>query len=314
MPANLTADYLAAEQEYKQAHTPEEKIAALEQMYATLPKHKGTEKMQAELKQKLSQARKEAQKHGGKHTAPAYFIKREGAGQVALIGPPNSGKSLLLARLTHAHPEVADYPFTTRLPAPGMMAFEDVKIQLVDTPAMSPEFMEPWMAQVIRSAHVSALLVDSNDPKVLDDIDFILRTLDEWHVPPPRLLVGNKLDLAGADGNFAALQSLYSGCFRYVGVSAVSGAGLEEFSRQAFSSLDLVRFYSKGPGKRADLDAPYVLHRGATVQDAAAQVHRDFAEHLKYARLFHEGDEHNGRMVDRDHAVEDQDILEFHAG
>jgi len=141
MPANLTADYLAAEQAYKQAHTHEERVAALEQMLATLPKHKGTEKIHAELKRKLSEVRKESEKKTGGHITPAYFVGREGAGQVALIGPPNSGKSQLLCRLTHAHPEVADYPFTTRMPTPGMMLFENVQIQLVDTPPMSPEFM-----------------------------------------------------------------------------------------------------------------------------------------------------------------------------
>jgi small GTP-binding protein len=312
MPANLTADYLAAEQAYKQAETQSEKIAALEQMLATLPKHKGTEKMQAEIRRKLSQARKDSQKKGGAHAAPAYLIKREGAGQVALIGPPNSGKSLLLCRLTHAHAEVADYPFTTRIPAPGMMQFEDVQIQLVDTPAMSAEYLEPWMAQVIRAAHASVLVIDPNEADVLGQIEFVLEKLGAWHLGDPKLLAGNKIDRPGAEENFSAMAALYGDRIRSVALSAATGLGLDGFARDVFRALDVVRFYSKPPGKKADLDAPYVIRRGATVQEAASHVHRDFAEHLRYARLFRIGDEHGGLMVERAHVVEDRDILEFH--
>jgi ribosome-interacting GTPase 1 len=312
MPANLTADYLAAEQVYKQAQTHEERLAALEQMLATLPKHKGTEKLQAELKRKLSQVRNESAKKATSHAMPVYFVKREGAGQVMLIGPPNSGKSQLVCRLTHARPEVADYPFTTRTPTPGMMLFENVPIQLVDTPPISAEFMAPWMPQLIRAGQMSALIVDAGDPDVLDETEFILRTLEGWPVPPPKLLVGNKLDRGDARESFGALRELYGDRFRYVGLSAATGVGLPEFARESYRCLDLVRFYSKAPGKSPDLDAPYVLRRGATVQDAAAHVHRDFATHLKYARLFRRSDEHHGLMVERAHAVEDEDILEFH--
>ena len=199
MPANLTPDYLTAEQAYKQAQTHQDRIAALEQMMATVPKHKGTEKLQADIKRRLSQERKESQKKGGAHAAPAWLIKREGAGQVVLIGPPNSGKSRLLSALTHARPEVADYPFTTRMPVPGMMFFENVPIQLVDLPPISPEFTEQWLPQVIRTANFGVLIIDPNDPGVLDEIECVLGKLEAWRSPTPRLLVGNKLDAAGAE-------------------------------------------------------------------------------------------------------------------
>jgi uncharacterized protein len=314
MPANLTPDYLAAEQSYQRAETPQEKIAALECMFATLPKHKGTEKMQADIKRRLSEARRESQKSGKvrAHSVPAYLVKREGAGQIALLGPPNSGKSQLLCALTRAHPEVAAYPFTTRMPAAGMMAFEDVQIQLIDLPPMSVEFREPWLPQVVRSAELSSLVVDPNDADVLGGIDFILTTLEAWRVAPPALLVANKLDLPGAPENFQAIEELYRERLRCIGVSALEGAGLPGFARASFDALNLVRFYSKPPGKKPDLEAPYVLRRGSTVGDAAAQVHRDFAEHLQYARLFRRSQEHGGSMVERMHVLEDGDILEFH--
>ncbi len=312
MPANLTPDYLAAEREYKSAHTQAEKVAALELMLATLPQHKGTEKLQADLRRRLSQARKESQKKGGAHAAPFYLIEKEGAGQVALIGPPNSGKSQLVATLTHAQPEVADYPFTTRFPTPGMMLFENVQIQLVDLPPISPEFMEPWIPQVIRNATLGVLVADVNDAAVLDQIEFIERTLELHHLPSPKLLAANKLDLPGGPDNFAALRELYGERYRYAGISAASGQGLDAFARALFEALEIVRVYTKVPGQKAVLDAPFILRRGQTVQDAARLVHKDFAENLKFARLFHVEGNREGLMVERAHVVADQDILEFH--
>lgn len=312
MPANLTPDYLGAEREYKSAHTHAEKVAALERMLATVPKHKGTEKLQADLKRRLSQARKESQKKGAAHATPFYLVEKEGAGQVVLLGPPNSGKSQLLASLTHAHPEVADYPFTTRLPLPGMMPYENVQIQLVDLPPISAEFMEPWTPQVIRNADASVLVVDVQDAAVIDNIEFVCRTLERHRLRRPALLVANKMDVPGADANFAALEELYGNQFRCLGVSAGAGCNLDRFARTVFDMLGIVRVYTKAPGKKADLTSPFILRRGQTVLDAARLVHKDFAEHLKFARLFRAATDRDGLLVERSHVAEDGDILEFH--
>jgi len=312
MPANLSPEYLAAEQEYKHARTSAEKLEALERMLSTIPKHKGTEKLQADLKRRISQVRKESQKKGAAHALPFYLVPKEGAGQVALIGPPNSGKSQLVCALTHARPEVADYPFTTRFPAPGMMKYQNVQIQLVDLPPLSREFMEPWLPQVIRNATAGVLVVDASDPDVLDEIGFIEELLAERHLAPPKLLVANKLDLAGAAENVAALEELYQGRYRGVAISAGTGENLDEFARAVFDLLEIVRVYTRAPGKRADLTSPFIVRRGQTVLDAARLVHKDFAENLKFARLFHQSGQHDGVMVERSRVVEDQDILEFH--
>jgi ribosome-interacting GTPase 1 len=309
MPANLTPEYLAAEREYKSAVTQAEKIEALERMLSTLPKHKGTEKMQADIRRRLSQTRKESGKKGAAHAIPFYLVEKEGAGQVVLIGPPNSGKSQLVGALTHAQPEVADYPFTTRFPTPGMMLFENVQIQLIDLPPLSLEFTEPWLPHVIRRADLGVLLVDLDDAAVLDEIEFITAALMEQNLPAPKLLVGNKADLPGAEDNFTALEELYRDRYQCLAVSAATGRNLDRFRRAIFDALELVRVYTKAPGKRVDLSSPFVLKRGQTVLDAARQVHKDFAENLKFARLYHVS---GGMMVVRTHLVQDEDILEFH--
>ena len=153
MPANLTPQYMEAERRFKQAATVAEKTEALEEMMAVMPKHKGTEKLQAELKKKMSALRKESddsKKAGsrGHH----HVVERQGARQLALVGSPNSGKSQLMRAVTHATPEVAEYPYTTRTPIPGMMIFENVRLQLVDLPPISPEYTESWVPQIIRNA------------------------------------------------------------------------------------------------------------------------------------------------------------------
>jgi len=312
MPANLSPDYLAAEQEFKSAETHSEKIAALEKMLSTIPKHKGTEKLQADIKRRLSRARKESRKKGGARQAPPWLIKKEGAGQVVLLGPPNSGKSSLVTKLTHARPEVAGYPFTTRLPTPGMMTFENVQIQLLDLPPVSAEFTERWLPQVVRAASAGVLLVDSAAGAVLEETEFVLQFLEDRRLPVPELLVGNKADLPGARQNLSALAELFGDRFRYLAVSAETGETLDAFARQVFESLHIVRVYSKPPGKPVELTKPYLLKRGQTVQEAARLVHNEFARHLRFTRLYRVDSGHSGLMVDRTHVVEDEDILEFH--
>lgn len=215
MPANLTPQYLDADKRFRQAKTAAEKISALEDMLALIPKHKGTEKMQADLKRRLSRAREEAQKKGKAGArGTTYHVPREGAGQVVLVGPPNSGKSTLLGLLTNAMPEVGDYPFTTRKPLPGMMDYENIKLQLVDLPPIAPEWTEGWVYALIRNADLVLILVDLASDAVFDQVEEIRSELashkirllrqvsdtspDGGDISKRALLVGNKADAAGA--------------------------------------------------------------------------------------------------------------------
>jgi len=325
MPANLSPEYLAAERTFKSAKTTEEKIAALEEMFATIPKHKGTEKMQADIKRRLSKLRSEQAKRPVSRAGIMHRVEKEGAGQVPLVGPPNSGKSSLVRRLTHATPEVADYPFTTRVPLPGMMPFEDVQIQLVDLPPVHPDFPESWLYQIIRNADAALLVADLSNPDLLEDLEITLGELKKAKVQLGRgplseaagwllkktLLVGNKLDGPGAAENLEILQELYGAGFPLLPVSVETGEGLEELRRAVFHLLELVRVYTKAPGKKLELTAPYVLRRGARLIDLAAHVHQDFLTQLKYARVWGHG-KFEGQMVNRDYPLADKDIVELH--
>jgi len=325
MPANLTPDYLEAERRFKSAKTTEEKITALEGMQATIPRHKGTEKMQADLKRRLSKLRTEQAKRPVSRAGIIHRVEKEGAGQVTLVGPPNSGKSLLLRRLTHATPEVADYPFTTRAPLPGMVMFEDVQIQLVDLPPVHPDFPESWLYQIIRNADGALLVVDLSDPGLLEDLETTLAQLANAKVQlgqgelpnapgwlgKKTLLIANKMDASGALENLQILRGLYGARFRMLPVSAETGEGLEQLRQSAFDLLEVIRIYTKAPGKKLERAAPYVLKRGSRLIDLAAHVHHDFLTQLKYARVWGHG-KFEGQMVNRDYALQDKDVVELH--
>ncbi len=330
MPANLTPQYKAAEDRYRQAETTEEKLAALDEMMALIPKHKGTEHMRADIKRRISKLKQQDEKKGGGKRGQEYNVEKEGGGQVALVGPPNSGKSKLLSRITKAQPEIGDYPFTTQKPLPGMMPYEDIKFQIVDMPPITEEFTEPWMAAIARNADAVLLVVDMSDGDVLDQIETTLAVLEKYRVrlygrncPEPKdefglftcrktILVANKMDLPQSADNLEVVSEFFGDRFPILPVSSETGDGLEQLKQEVFEMLDVVRVYTKIPGKPADMDAPYVVPRGTTVIELATLVHKDIAQNLRFARIWGQG-KFEGQMVSRDHILDDKDVIEFHA-
>ena len=319
VPANLTHAYLEAEQKFKSASGNPEKVAALEEMLRTIPKHKGTEKMQADIKRRLSQQRKEAQKKTQKASQkPFHYVEKEGAGQVVLCGPPNSGKSQLLRNLTRAEPKVAQYPFTTQKPLPGMLPYQDIRIQLVDTPPLAPEILEPWQLVMIQQADAGLLLFDVNDPNLLVQTDFVLAAFGDRQIVfdgsqgPPLFVLGNKIDDPQGKENFSAWQELYQENFRAEPFSALSEEDLGKIPKLLFDALEIVRVYTKAPGgKPAAHPTPYVLKQGSTIFDVAVTVHRELAQNFKFARVWGKA-KFDGQMVERSYLVEDGDLVEIH--
>jgi len=331
VPANLTAQYKEAEERFRKAASHGEKLDVLREMIALLPKHKGTEKLHANLKARFAKLEEEGERaaRSGGHRADPGHVRREGAGQWVLLGPPNAGKSSLLAALTHAHPEIAEYPFTTHLPQPGMMVFEDVQVQLVDTPAVAAGHLEPWLPNLVRNADGVALVLDV----AADDVDGSVRLLGEalerarvWPRVRPRpadaspllvdrpvLALGNRCDL-DADGTFAALAREAVGPdLPWFPVSATRGDGLDALRPVLFRELGRIRVYTKEPGHKADTGKPFVLHAGATVHELATLVHHDVAARLKFARIWGAHARFDGQQVDRHHRLEDRDVVELHA-
>jgi len=326
MPANLPPPYHEAEARYRAASTPQDKIAALEEMLRIMPKHKGTDKLQADIKARIAKLKRQPKKAAGTRTV-SHHIPKEGAGQVALVGPPNGGKSSLVDRLTHASPEVADYPFTTREATPGMMPFEDIAIQLIDLPPLSDEHVEHWVYDNIRGADLLWLVVEHASS--LDGLQLVQRLLDEKNIGAypagdeepvpeslswtfrPTLLVVTGRDRPSIEENLQILRELIEVPWPTLSVSTIDSSGLDELGRRTFEALEVIRVYTKQPGKPADKGAPFILHHGATVADLARVIHKDIAAQLKFARLWG-GAAFDGQTVQREHLLEDRDVVEIH--
>jgi len=325
MPANLPPQYFDAEKRFREAKTAPEKVAALEAMLAIMPHHKGTDKLRAGLRRRLSKLKDEQEHRKGGSRAALFSVKREGAGQVALVGPPNAGKSQLVAALTNAAPEVGDYPFTTQRPQTGMAAFENVQIQLVDLPPLTAEHTEPWAFNIMRGADILLLVLDlSQDPvSELETIREILRgqriclfgdahdDAEPGSYSKQWLVVGNKADLPGTTEHAAIFQELYEEQFPLTIIAAADGTGVEGLRSRLFSLLDVLRVYSKRPGHEPDLSKPVILKQGSTVLDLAKEIHKDFFAKLQYARIWGSG-KFDGQRVQRDCLLHDGDIIELH--
>jgi len=326
MPANLTPEYRTAEARFRGAVTREEKIAALEEMLRVIPKHKGTDKLQADLRSRISKLKHEPKRKGAAR-GHSHKIPHEGAGQVVLVGPANAGKSSLVAALTHARPEVAVYPLTTREATPGMMPYEDIAFQLVDLPPICEEHVEPWVYDLVRAGDLAWLVVSIERP--LAGYDLVLELLGAkaiglypagtagpeerrpgW-IYRPALLVVAGMDRDGAAEDLAALEELLEQPWRMVPVSCVSGTGLEQLGPRTFTALDIMRIYTKEPGKEADRDRPFTLPRGATVADLARTIHKDIAEGLKFARVWGPS-AFDGQSVKDAHVLQEGDVVEIH--
>ncbi len=335
MPANLTPEYRAAEAAFRKARDPGERLECLREMLRVIPKHKGTDHLQGDIKRRIKELSEELERpqKGGARGGPPLVVRPEGAAQLALIGAPNSGKSSLHARLTGSGAQVAPYPFTTRYPEPGMMPHEDVHFQLVDLPAVSPEHPIPWLASALQTADASLLVVDLEDPAGVEQVEAVHAVLrerrvtlsDRWETVAaggdedpfalrlPTLLLANKADrVADADAELQAFLEVAGLPYPALAVSAARGQGLGKLGPWLFAHLDIARVYTKAPGRPPDRGRPFTLRRGQTVEDLARLVHKDLARSLRYARVWARSG-FDGQQVGRDHPLADGDVVELHA-
>jgi hypothetical protein len=327
MPANLPPEYKAAEKKFKAASTVAEKIAALEDLISTVPKHKGTDHLRADLRRRLSQLNKEAldqrkRKGGGRDSL--YNVSREGAAQMALVGFANAGKSSILASLTKATPVIADYPLSTLLPLPGMMPYEDIQFQLVDLPPIANETTDGWVSGIIRIADGVLVILDLAEDAAVQ-LELILDQLGKWNISTQAektaefrgvtkraLLVANKKDLPGAEENFERLKEGFGTVFPMVAVSCLRKEGLEDLKQEIFRLSGVIRVYSKPPGKPPDLSMPFTVPAGCTVTELAEKIHKEFVTQMKFARIWGSA-KFEGMKVERNYVLKDRDIVEINA-
>lgn len=321
----MPPDYYKVEERYKAAETPEEQADLLEELISKIPKHKGTDHLRADLRRRLSKLkdRSQQQKKGGRAVSP-YIIDKEGAGQVALIGDANVGKSSLVASLTNADPEVSDHPFTTWQPTPGMMSIDNIQVQVVDTPPLNREFVEPEFFQLLRRADMILLMVDLQGDPIAQVEEAVEKLIENRIVPQyvqdkydlagmrvvPLLVLCNKYDDESTDENYHIFCELMETEWPRLPVSIRTGRNLDEMKSQIFQTLKVMRIFSKSPGEEPDLNAPFVIEAGATVEDFALKLHRDFYENLKSARVWGSAD-FDGQMVSRDYVLHDGDVVEL---
>jgi ribosome-interacting GTPase 1 len=327
MPANLPPMYFEAEKRYREAKTPEDKIEALEEMLAIMPKHKGTDKLKADLRRRIAKHKDESQqKKGGARSLTAYAIPREGAGQIVVIGPPNTGKSSLLARLTNANPEVGDFPHTTWKPTTGMVPYENIQFQLIDTPPMSNEYADPLMVDLLRRADLLVIVLDLK-ADILQQLEDTLSILGEWRIFPEGtsapedlkkppffkkiLFLINKVDEKADEQDYEVFLELAEMSLPCLGVSVAKGRNVTAFIEKVYQMLGIIRVYTRAPGKDPDLTSPFVLPKASRLEDLAEKVHKDFKEKLKYARIWGRG-VYDGQMVQKDYVLQEGDVAELH--
>jgi hypothetical protein len=274
MPTNVTREYLNAELKYQKARTSEEKLEALQEMLSTLPKHKGTEVLKMQIRDRMKRIRKEVAQAKKKRVGHSAVVKKEGF-QVAVIGFPNTGKSTLLARLTNARPKISDYPFTTKKPEVGIMEFEGGKMQLVEIPALTEGAAE-------KQRELMTLLSNADGIIVMADDDYqskiIAGELMKFGIKKPIFYASKKDRIT---------------------------------PKQLFEFFDLIRVYTKEPGEKTEMDKPVLLERGSTVLDVAKEIHKDFASKLKFAKVWGSS-KFPGQRVEKDYALKDKDIVELH--
>jgi ribosome-interacting GTPase 1 len=322
MPTNAGPEYKKAEEAFRAAKTIDEKITRLEDMMSLLPKHKGTDHLYADLKRRMSKLLKQQESSGRKSGGGSTLgFEKEGAAQVVIIGPPNSGKSSILKAITNATPDIGEYPFSTHAMQPGMVQYEDIQIQLVDTPPVTAEFMPTHLLSVVRGAEAAILVADLSADSLLDDLEAVFNAFELRHVSfvgQPNedrdlircRLIANKDDAPGASDRLELLREMIGGRFEILSLSSKDPQAMGILPRLLFDWLSIVRVYTKAPGKKPELEKPYTVFSGQTVGDICSLIHKDFLQNLRFARMWR--DSNTPITVSRHEPVQDKDILELH--
>ncbi|RKY78943.1 GTP-binding protein HSR1 [candidate division KSB1 bacterium] len=325
MPANLPPDYYAAERKLKETSDPEEKVKILKNMLSIMPKHKGTEHLRGQLRRKIKKLQSDSQKKNISGRSGIFdYIPKEGAGQVVIAGFPNSGKSTLFTNLTNARSTIAEFPFSTFSPIPGMMKYEDIQIQVIDLPPVSEEHIDRVVINIVRLADLVLIICDLSDVVWRDKLKRVLSVFQERKIifkkegvsnpitstaVKSTVIFGNKIDNATEQNK--SLPGEIDIDIPFITGSALKAININTLKSALFEGLHIIRVYTKTPGYKPDMDSPYILKKGATVHSLAAVIHKDIETRMKYARIWG-CNNYAGQRVEREHILCDKDIVEIH--
>ena len=237
-------------------------------------------------------------------------VRREGAAQVALVGPPNSGKSSLLHALSHVQIQIADYAFTTLRPVPSITRIGGIKVQLVEIPGLIAGANQDRgggraLLGVLRGADAIVYCQAVNAP--LKALLEVRAEVTAAGIELDSLLAGTKMD-EGREGSLAALGAAIPD-LPLVGVSVIDDASLETFREAVWKLTGLIRVYLRHEGDVAE--EPIALEPGATVAEVAATIHRSLGGSFRSARIWGPSARFDGQQVGRDQSVQDGDVVQI---
>ena len=293
MPINAGVEYGLAEKKFNEASTIQDKINALQEMLSKSPNHKGSENLRNEIKRKISKYKSllEKEKTASKRGSSKFSVKKEGSATICLIGITNSGKSTLLNKLTNAKTEIASYEHTTKKPEIGVMDYNGVKIQVIEIPAITENFMErndgPGLLGIIRLADLIVIVLDL-DKNIHDQLSLMHKELDKAAIKRKIIAIGIK-----GDKNREFLTTI------------------EKLKNEIWNSLNLIKIYTKQPGKEHE-KKPVALRRNSTIRNLAENIHKDFIKKFKFAKIWGKSAKHSGQTAGLQHILKDDDIVEIH--
>ena len=262
----------------------------MEEMIKFAPRHKGGHNLLSQLKQRLKKLKEESKK-GKSSSKPKFSIKKEGAGQVCIIGLTNSGKSTLLKALTNVDVEIADYPYTTKEPVVGMINYGGVLIQLIEIPST----FDPDTTSLMQTADEIIALIDG-EQEIANQIEELNKIILKNKVDEKIIWVLNKAERRTHLG--------------MVNISAIAKVGLNKLKDEIWTRLGLIRVYTKSPGKEKVV-TPITLRKGSTVKEVAKEIHKDFLKTFHFARVFNNS-QFSGQKVGLDFQLNDLDVVEIH--
>lgn len=298
MPINAGYDYAEAEKKYQQANTDEGRIIALQEMLRTAPSHKGSEKFRGDIRSKIKKLKEQIQKSKKTGKSTKKGIKKAEL-QAVLVGLTNSGKSSILKSITNTNPKIASYGFTTTEPEQGTLNFKGCNIQIIDLPPIASGYFDHG---IVNNADTALIIVEK-----IHEIEVILNLLKIKE----KIIVFNKIDLYDESTKRKISEYLKSKKYNFVLTSTFTKEGIEELKEKIFKSFNVIRIYTRQPGKKED-EVPVIMPPESSLEQVAEKILHGYSKKVKYAKVWGPSSKFLGQQIGLKHIVKDRDIIEFY--